>query len=184
MMTKICNMRFKAVDCSLMLCQYTRNRLALKLIAFEDQTPVATVTVNVPSAKLDNDEAVIKTYGENEGMLDALIATGEITVTARVVDVGRASRQPVVRINRLSVAIGRCPTCMILGFAKSIIPKRCEFCDGTIKGNPPDYWAENPHHALEDWKYEVANNDTRLGYHEWALSKAEQEVDELCQSQT
>ncbi len=29
---------------------------------------------------------------------------------------------------------------------------------------------------LEDWRYEVANGDTRLGYSEWAAHKAESEA--------
>ena len=28
-------------------------------------------------------------------------------------------------------------------------------------------WAEHPTYPLADWKYEVANNDTRLGYRDW-----------------
>ena len=28
-------------------------------------------------------------------------------------------------------------------------------------------WGEHPHHPVEDWQYEVANNDTRLGYWDW-----------------
>jgi hypothetical protein len=29
------------------------------------------------------------------------------------------------------------------------------------------YWGEHPEHALETWRYEVANNDTRMGYWDW-----------------
>lgn len=29
------------------------------------------------------------------------------------------------------------------------------------------YWNDNNEYPIEDWKYEVANNDTRRGYHEW-----------------
>lgn len=35
-----------------------------------------------------------------------------------------------------------------------------------------DYWSENPDHALADWQAEVANGDTRLGYHVWAAARA------------
>ena len=28
-------------------------------------------------------------------------------------------------------------------------------------------WAEHPTYSLADWKYEVANNDTRQGYRDW-----------------
>ena len=28
-------------------------------------------------------------------------------------------------------------------------------------------WGKHPDHPVEDWTYEVANGDTRLGYWEW-----------------
>lgn len=31
----------------------------------------------------------------------------------------------------------------------------------------PDHWASLPEFPVEDWKYEVANDDTRLGYLAW-----------------
>lgn len=39
---------------------------------------------------------------------------------------------------------------------------------------PDDYWAENPDYPIEDWKLEVANDDTRLGYWDWVDSLIEQ----------
>lgn len=32
---------------------------------------------------------------------------------------------------------------------------------------------EHPDYPIEDWKYEVANNDTKLGYKEWLEHKIE-----------
>lgn len=32
---------------------------------------------------------------------------------------------------------------------------------------PENIWSEDPEHPVADWKYEVANDDTRLGYWEW-----------------
>lgn len=32
---------------------------------------------------------------------------------------------------------------------------------------PPNHWQDNPAHPVEDWKYEVANDHTRLGYTAW-----------------
>jgi hypothetical protein len=29
------------------------------------------------------------------------------------------------------------------------------------------HWEDDPEFSSEDWKYEVANEDTRLGYREW-----------------
>lgn len=37
-----------------------------------------------------------------------------------------------------------------------------------------DWWNfEDPTFPLRDWRYEVANNDTRLGYFEWLRNKQE-----------
>ena len=36
---------------------------------------------------------------------------------------------------------------------------------------PVDYWGEDPEHPLADWKYEVENNDTYLGYWEWVEAR-------------
>lgn len=32
-------------------------------------------------------------------------------------------------------------------------------------------WSDHPHYDFEDWQYEVANNDTRIGYWEWAYNQ-------------
>lgn len=34
-------------------------------------------------------------------------------------------------------------------------------------------WAEDPEFPVSDWQYEVRNNDTRLGYHEWVEHQKE-----------
>lgn len=36
-----------------------------------------------------------------------------------------------------------------------------------------DPWAENPTYTVEDWAYEVSNNETRLGYQDWVANKIE-----------
>lgn len=33
------------------------------------------------------------------------------------------------------------------------------------------YWGEHPDHPLLDWRYEVANDDTRRGYWEWVEAR-------------
>jgi len=35
------------------------------------------------------------------------------------------------------------------------------------------YWDEDPEYAVADWRYEVANDDTRLGYLEWVEHQRE-----------
>ncbi len=32
-------------------------------------------------------------------------------------------------------------------------------------------WGEHPEYPARDWKYEVANDDTRLGYWDWVCSQ-------------
>ena len=32
-------------------------------------------------------------------------------------------------------------------------------------------FAEYPFYPVEDWKYEVVNNDTRLGYRDWLYNR-------------
>jgi hypothetical protein len=35
------------------------------------------------------------------------------------------------------------------------------------------HWEDDPDFPSEDWKYEVANGDTRLGYHQWVEHQRE-----------
>ena len=41
-----------------------------------------------------------------------------------------------------------------------------------VAGKSP--WDDDPRFPVADWQYEVASGDTRSGYLEWALNKAEQ----------
>lgn len=43
-----------------------------------------------------------------------------------------------------------------------------------MKTENRSYWDEHPDYPIEDWKYEVANDDTRRGYWEWVDSQIEQ----------
>lgn len=40
------------------------------------------------------------------------------------------------------------------------------------------YWGEHTHFPVKDWQYEVANDDTRRGYWEWASVKYEQMLED------
>jgi len=46
-------------------------------------------------------------------------------------------------------------------------PEVQTFIDNLDEG----YWGEHPVHSVADWRYEVANNDTRQGYWEWVLAR-------------
>jgi hypothetical protein len=37
------------------------------------------------------------------------------------------------------------------------------------------YWHEDPAYPVEDWKYQVANDDTRSGYADWVEHEREME---------
>jgi hypothetical protein len=45
----------------------------------------------------------------------------------------------------------------------------------TLGANP---WGSHPIYPVSDWRYEVANGDTRLGYEEWLYNKLANEEDE------
>jgi hypothetical protein len=38
-----------------------------------------------------------------------------------------------------------------------------------------DPWGEDAEHPVADWRDEVANDDTRLGYREWVAQRREDE---------
>lgn len=40
------------------------------------------------------------------------------------------------------------------------------------------HWDEDPEYPVEDWKIEVDNDDTRLGYKEWVLHQRESQAED------
>lgn len=40
------------------------------------------------------------------------------------------------------------------------------------------YWGEHPIYTVELWRYEVNNEDTRLGYWEWVVNEIRNEENE------
>ncbi|MFA5378879.1 MAG: hypothetical protein WC455_24210 [Dehalococcoidia bacterium] len=49
--------------------------------------------------------------------------------------------------------------------------------EGLLDNLFEDPWAQDVTYPLEDWQYEVANNDTRQGYRDWLYNKyANEEV--------
>lgn len=77
-------------------------------------------------------------------MLPMMLAHGIVNThwfwnfdTNRVVDFSGELKSNIDALNEL--AAEKCPGCGSKGFAKSILgPDRCEYCDGTFGGNPPD----------------------------------------------
>ena len=68
--------------------------LAVHLIDDQDGMPFATVSINVEGLDLADNEFVFKTYSENEGLLEAMLAAGAVELTGRYCTVG-----PICRLN-------------------------------------------------------------------------------------
>src|SRR5436190_9246155 len=67
-------------------------RLAVQLVEQATGEFVATVSVNVPDVRLADDEFVFKTYSENEGIIEQLLAAGFVQMTGRDADIGPICR--------------------------------------------------------------------------------------------
>lgn len=45
------------------------------------------------------------------------------------------------------------------------------------------HWENHPRYPVADWKYEVENDDTRLGYAQWVAARIEQEENDNVRTQ-
>jgi hypothetical protein len=53
-------------------------------------------------------------------------------------------------------------------------PQGLLFRLGTLPAAPaPSHWDEDSEFPVADWRYEIANDDTRLGYREWVEHQRE-----------
>ena len=75
-------------------------RLVVQLVDEADGQDYATVSVNGGMVSLADDEFVFKTYSENEGLLEGLVAAGVVETTERFVELGFAGPQPICRLRR------------------------------------------------------------------------------------
>lgn len=82
--------RFKHWVCVVQKCQYGNGRPDLKLVDAEDGSPIATATVNLPDFPLGRNQVAIKDYGENAGLLQALVGAGVVKPTGQTVPTGYA----------------------------------------------------------------------------------------------
>lgn len=57
------------------------NRTAIQLVHADEGDLVATATINIPEARLADDQVIIKDYGENSGMLETLVNAGIVEDT-------------------------------------------------------------------------------------------------------
>lgn len=80
--------RFKSWDCIVQKRQYGNGRTALELVDAEDGSPIAKATVNLPDVALGRNQVLVKSYSENEGMLEALVAAGVVKPTGETIRSG------------------------------------------------------------------------------------------------
>lgn len=94
--------QFIGIDCTLVKESYASKnkevRLALRVVAADSQhnidngvmegEPVAMASLNMPTTPLKENEVVIKSYGENQGLLTILANAGVVKRTGRFVFTG------------------------------------------------------------------------------------------------
>ena len=90
-------MRYKEWNVTIYKGRYSNGRVALELIDADDGEGIATATVNIPEESLNEGEAFIKDYSENEGMLAWLIKNKLAEDTGRRVQSGWV-QCPVVKL--------------------------------------------------------------------------------------
>jgi hypothetical protein len=64
------------------------DQIALMAIDNEDGTPVATLTVCMVNENVNDGEVIIKSYSENEGMLEQLIEQKIVSEPLRIIRTG------------------------------------------------------------------------------------------------
>lgn len=63
--------------------QYSNGRPALILLDFEDGSPYAVATVNLPELNLEDNQTFVKSYSENAGMLEFLVKNNIVKYTGK-----------------------------------------------------------------------------------------------------
>jgi hypothetical protein len=77
--------RFINQTVALVWNRYENGRLALDFVNPVTGGTITRPTVNLPDEPLENEETFIKSYSENDGMVEALTALGLIERTGRLV---------------------------------------------------------------------------------------------------
>lgn len=81
--------KFNQRECDIKV-EFYEDNLCCRLRLVDYEGPVATATVNPPSRYgLDIDEVAIKTWSENEGIVESLVEAGAIEDTGESLPVGR-----------------------------------------------------------------------------------------------
>lgn len=79
------------------------------------------------------------------------------------------------RIEELEAFINACLDCTSADEVHDFLVNNWEevLGDESSLSSLGDPWSEDPEFPVADWQYEVQNNDTRLGYHEWVEHRKE-----------
>jgi hypothetical protein len=81
-------MKFLGVLCTVHFEEYENGKTAITLNVKKNGEPFAVATVNIPFFPLEKDEVIIKNYGENHGILDALLKAGIVSKPIRQAQAG------------------------------------------------------------------------------------------------
>ena len=80
--------------------KYVNGRLAIQLVSADScegilsaGEPVGMLTVNIPSAELEDGEFLVKTWSENEDLAGGALASGRFVDTGRRVPTGHVEAQ-------------------------------------------------------------------------------------------
>lgn len=94
-MTKL---QFNDTDVYVFLDNYADGKIAIKLIEEETNEPYCVATVNIPDITMYDQEVIIKNYGENVGVYDALVNAKVISRAHRYTSSGYVSRIPICKL--------------------------------------------------------------------------------------
>lgn len=83
-MSDYITVEYAGCKCVVVKGRYSNGRVALTLVDEEDGGPVAVATINVPEIPLRDNEAFIKNYSENAGILNVLKRAGVIRKTGEM----------------------------------------------------------------------------------------------------
>ena len=78
---------FKGWKCETSFACYSNFNTAIELIQVSNGDPIAKATTN-PGVNIPGGEVAVKSYSENEGMLEALIEAGVVEAPHRVAESG------------------------------------------------------------------------------------------------
>lgn len=87
--------KYRHYNCELSFGCYSNGRTAIELV--ENGEPVAVASVNLPNENLEDHEIGIKDYGENDGILRALMYAGIVSGPLRFVTTGYV-KIPICRL--------------------------------------------------------------------------------------